>query len=450
MYLRKLKERADAVSRRRRRGALVGASVLTVALLGAACGGGNSASGSGGTTTTTTTAGSSTSSTAGGGKTLHGVVKVGASVSLSGDFSATGFTTKQGYQAWADYQNAHGGILGKKVQMTFLSDGSSPTQVVTNYQKLITVNHVTFVVGPYSTLLTKPSSVVANRYTKAMVEGIGGGPSVFAQGLKNVFDVSAAALTQMVAFAHWIPTVYKPQKVAFAAITTPFSDPMVSQVRTYLKSKGFTVTKVDIYPLETTDFSPIAATIENSGAKIVVLGTQPPDGYALIQDFAQAHYTVTAIIEASGPDQGGAFLKAVGKTNSTGVMWPNTWYPGAPGTAATTLIKIMTQKFHVPKTKISANVAEAFSAGQVLAQAVNHIGTTTNKKLITYMHTKNAKFTSVQGPVCFTTKGMNACANPYVFQWQHGKQVAVLPATKPGITPIMNPKPKWGASTVTT
>ena len=302
-------------------------------------------------------------------------------------------------------------------------------------------------VGPYSTLLTKPASVIANRYNKAMVEGIGGGPSGFSQGLNNVFDVSAAALTQMVSFAKWIPTAYKPQKVAFAAITTPFSDPMVSQVRTSLKKKGFTVTTVDIYPLETTDFSPIAATIENSGAKIVVLGTQPPDGYALIQDFAQAHYTVTAIIEASGPDQGGSFVKAVGTTNTTGVMWPATWYPGAPGYAGSTLVSIMTKTFHVKKTAISANEAEAFSAGQVLAQAVNHVKTTTNKKLITYMHSKGAKFKSAQGTVCFTKLGMNPCAKPYVFQWQHGNQVAVLPATAKGVTTIMNPKPKWGAST---
>ncbi len=429
MKVRQRVERAIAPPVKRRWASVAGASLLTVSLL--AAGGGASL------------AGASTKSAKG----LSGEVKVGASVSLSGDFSATGVTTKQGYQAWADWQNAHGGILGKKVHMTFLSDGSSPTQVVTNYQKLITINHVTFVVGPYSTLLTKPSSVIANRYHKAMVEGIGGGPSVFAQGLTNVFDVSAAALAQMVSFAKWIPTAYKPQKVAFAAITTPFSDPMVTQVRKILKSKGFTVTTIDIYPLETTDFSPIAATIENSGAKIIVLGTQPPDGYALIQAFAQAHYTVTAIIEASGPDQGSSFVQAVGQTNTTGVMWPATWYPGAPGYAAKTLVSIMTKQFHIKKTTISANVAEAFSAGQVLAEAVNHIKTTTNKKLISYMHSKNAKFKSVQGNVCFTKLGMNPCAQPYVFQWQHGSQVAVLPATKPGVVKIMNPKPKWGTGT---
>lgn len=381
-------------------------------------------------------------------KKLHGTVHIGASVSLSGDFSATGQTTKEGYQVFAKWANQHGGILGKKVVFTFLSDGSSPTQVKINYKELIETKHVTFVVGPYSTYLTKPASVVANQYTKALVEGIGGGPSVFEQGLTNVFDVSASALYQGVAFAHWVAKAYKPQAVAYASITTPFSQPINTGIKTYLDKKGFTAAVTKIYPLETADFSPIASAIEATHAKIVSLATQPPDGYAMIQDFATAGYQPTVIFEVSGPDQGKSFLSAVGKTNSTGVMWPNTWYPGAQeGKVNHQMVKLASKMFSVKKNQLSANIAEAFSAAQVLREAVDHIKSTTNAKLISYMHTKKAHFKSVQGPVCFLTTGQNKCASPFVFQWQHCKQVAVLPAGKKGIVTIENPKPKWGTST---
>ena len=145
--------------------------------------------------------------------------------SLSGDFSADGLATKQGYQTWAAYQNAHGGILGRPIVMDFLSDGSSPTQIVTNYQKLITVDKVDFTLGPYSTLLTKPASVITNRYGYVMLEGIGGGPSVFSQGLKNVFDVSASATYQMVTVAKWIAATQTPQPIAYATMDDPFIKP---------------------------------------------------------------------------------------------------------------------------------------------------------------------------------------------------------------------------------
>lgn len=382
-----------------------------------------------------------------GPKGLHGTVHIGASVSLSGDFSATGKTTKQGYEVFAKWINSHGGILGKKVVFTFLSDGSSPTQVSVNYRTLIETKHVTFVVGPYSTLLTKPASVVANRYGKALVEGIGGGPSVFEAGLKNVFDVSASAAYQGISFAHWVAKTFKPQAVAYGAITTPFNEPIVTGIKKYLNSKGFTTATFKVYPLETSDFTPIASQIESTHAKIVALGTQPPDGYAMIENFATAGYNPAAIFEVSGPDQGTGFLQAVGKQNSTGVMWPNTWYPGATeGKVNQQMVNLASKMFHVTKTGLSANIAEAFSAAQVLAQAVNHIKTVTNRKLISYLHNKKTHLSSVQGPVCFTSTGQNKCAQPFVFQWQHCKQVAVLPTGKHGIVPIMKTKPKWGAS----
>src|SRR5579875_3639213 len=62
-------------------------------------------------------------------------IKIGISVSLSGDFSADGKATEQGYQLWADSVNKNGGLLGRQIKLDFLSDASSTTQVVTNYQK---------------------------------------------------------------------------------------------------------------------------------------------------------------------------------------------------------------------------------------------------------------------------------------------------------------------------
>src|SRR5439155_10450545 len=125
------------------------------------------------------------------GSQSNAPIKIGISVSLSGDFSADGKTIQQGYQLWADTINKKGGLLGRQVQLDILSDASSTQQVVTNYQKLITLDHCDLVFGPFSSLLTKPASVAVNRYGYAMIEGAGGGPSVFTQGLHNLFDVSA-------------------------------------------------------------------------------------------------------------------------------------------------------------------------------------------------------------------------------------------------------------------
>jgi hypothetical protein len=100
-------------------------------------------------------------------------ITIGISLSFSGDFSDDSKYFEQGYHLWADEVNAQGGLLGRPVKLDILSDASSPEQVVTNYQRLITVDHVDLIAGPFSSLLTKPASVIANRFGYAMVEGAG-------------------------------------------------------------------------------------------------------------------------------------------------------------------------------------------------------------------------------------------------------------------------------------
>src|SRR5579859_4894480 len=64
-------------------------------------------------------------------------IKVGGTVSLTGDSSTDGKALLLGYQLWAATVNKHGGLLGRQVQLDIKDDHSSPDQVTTDYQQLI-------------------------------------------------------------------------------------------------------------------------------------------------------------------------------------------------------------------------------------------------------------------------------------------------------------------------
>src|SRR3981081_1744399 len=82
-------------------------------------------------------------------------IKIGLTISKTGDFSQDGAALLQGYQIWADYVNSHGGLFyNRKVQLDILNDNSTSTQAITDYQKLINVNHDDLILGPYSSSLT--------------------------------------------------------------------------------------------------------------------------------------------------------------------------------------------------------------------------------------------------------------------------------------------------------
>lgn len=384
-----------------------------------------------------------TSSSSGSGDS-SGPITIGVSVALSGDFSADGLATKEGYQIWAAYQNARGGILGRKITMEFLSDGSSQTQVVTNYQKLININHVDFTLGPYSTLLTAPAAAAVNRYGYAMIEAIGDGPVVFSQGLHNVFDVSASSSGQLMTFARWLVANVRPQPVAYASEQDPFLQPETEGARTYLSQHGFQSAADKTYPASATDWTPIASAIAASGAQIVVLGSMPPDGYGFIQDFIQDRFDPKVLIEATGPDQGTQFIKAVGANNTEGIMVPNTWFPGSTYYENSQMVHLYLSLFGGAPSDISADVAEAFSAGQVLTEAVDHLKSMSNSKLEAYLHS-GVTFQTVQGPAQFKPDGENGVATPYIFQWQKGVLVDVLPAGVSHAVPIEITKAPWGS-----
>lgn len=389
--------------------------------------------------------GSATTTTTNSTPTNQAPIKIGISVSLSGDFSADGKATKEGYQLWADTVNKNGGLLGRKVQLEFLSDASDTTQVVTNYQKFITSDKVDLVLGPYSTLLTKPSSVVANRYGYAMVEGSGGGPSVFTQGLHNIFDVSPPIVNQMNGFTQYIlslPADQRPTTVAYATEDDPFTQPMVDQAKKLLEAGGLKTVDYQVYPAETTDFTPIAQKIISSNAQLVVLGSMLPDMLAYVHAFKQQHFNPKAIIASAGPDQGAQFTGPIGGTSTAeGIFYPNGWDSSIniPGNAQ--FVKDFIAANGGTAQDISADSPEAYSAGQVLQQAVEKVHSLDNAKIITELHSGDT-FQTIQGSVKFDSTGQNISGIVYVFQWQQGSVKIVYPSAQAAATPEY-PKPNW-------
>jgi branched-chain amino acid transport system substrate-binding protein len=373
-------------------------------------------------------------------------IKIGISLSLSGDFSADGQAFKQGYELWAADVNKAGGLLGRQVQLDIVSDASDPNQVVTNYNKLISVDKVDLVLGPYSSLLTKPASEAVNRFGYAMIEGAGGAPSVFNRGLNNVFDVSLPVANNLVSFANYIlslPADQRPKTAAYATEDDPFTQPQLDIARAKLEAGGVKTAYQTVYPAETTDFTPIADKVIQSGAQIVLLGTIFQDAVAFVQTFRQQHFNPQALIATAGPDQGDSFLKAVGGANvAEGILVPNSWYPTANTYQNAQMVQEYIAKYGGTPDQISGDVAQGYSVGQVLAQAVTKINSIDNAKLIAELHSGDT-FKSVQGDVKFDSTGQNIVALAYLFQWQNGKFIPVLPAGSPGGADIEFPKPKW-------
>jgi len=390
---------------------------------------------------------SSSSSGGGGGGSKSPVTTIGISLSQTGDFSVDGQAFTRGYDLWAAYVNSHGGLLGRQVKLTILNDNSDPTTVAANYTKLIASDHVNLVFGPFSTLLTVPSAKVAARYGYAFPEGAGGGPAVFQLGLHNVFAVSPPVADQLVPLAQWIaslPPGQRPKTAAYPMVNDPFADPMTQTAQGILQKAGIKTVYSHIFPAENPDYKAGADQVAATGAQAVIMGTvDVPTVAAFITAFQQQHYNPKILAATSGPDQGAAFLKAVGASNATGIFVPNGWYAGLQNPLSQAFVKAYIAKYGGTGADINADAAEAFSVGETVAQAVAGTKSIDNSKLIAWLHSHSTQ--TVQGPAKYNNIGENVVASKFIFQWQHGQKfVQVLPAGAPGSVPIVNPRPVWG------
>jgi branched-chain amino acid transport system substrate-binding protein len=424
-----------------------GAAVAAIAALLAGCGGSSNSSSS--AASASSTSGTNTSSGSGSGGATGSPVVIGSSLSLSGDFAADGQAFQRGYTLWASDVNKAGGLLGHPVKLDIVSDASSPAQVVTNYQKLISSDHAKLVFGPFSTLLTVPASKVVNRYGYAFVEGAGGAPAAFGNGLHNIFDVSLPVIDNLVPYAKWVaslPASERPKTAAYATSDDPFTGPQIPLAQKIMEAAGIKTVYNKVFPAEVTDYAPIATAVASSKAEAVVLGSvDVPTVSAFVHAFIQQHYNPKSFVATAGPDQGGAFLKAVGgAANAEGIMYPNGWYPGYNNAASQQMVSEYVAKYGGTPADVNADVAEAYSVGQAVAQAVAATHSLDNDKIISYLHS-GVTLNSVQGPVKFDSKGENGAAAAFVFQWQKGQQVQVLPVGASASKPPTYPKPNWGS-----
>ena len=330
-----------------------------------------------------------------------------------------------------------------------MSDSSSPAQVVTNYNKLIGSDKDALVFGPFSSLLTAPAARVAARYGYAFVEGAGGAPSVFGEGLHNVFDVSIPVKNNLVTFAQWIaslPASKRPKTAAYATVNDPFTQPQIPVAQKILEGAGVKTVLSKVFPAEVTDYTPIASQVASSGAQAVLLGSVdvPTVLGSSSHTFIQQHYSPKAFIATAGPDQGATFVKAVGAGNENGIFVPNGWYGGFKKADSEKMVQEYIAKYGGTPSDVNADVAEAYSVGQVLAQAVKATGGFNQQKILSYLHS-GGTMNSVQGPVKFDSLGENLAQKTLTFQWQErgsscrrSRPHCRRPTTQP-----IYPKPAW-------
>lgn len=370
-------------------------------------------------------------------------ISIGISLPLTGDFSEPGKGVQRGYEAWADYVNENGGLLGREVELTILDDQSNADRVASDYEKLINQDGVDLIFGPFSTRLVVPAAQVAQDYGFLFVEPAGAAEEVFTQGFDNLFYAAPA-----VADDHYnyladaieaMPEDERPETAAYAAMDDPFAMGTAYGLKSRLEEMGVETVVDEVYPPNTTDFGSIAAKIADSNADVVVGGTQYQDAVNLIVALRQLDYQPRMAAFSTAPTNP-EFPEAIGE-ETEGILSPTGYTPEADFPTNAEFVEFYTEKHGSPPNEDEAN---AWTTGQVVAAAVEAVGCADpdpecQQQLIDWL--RENEVDTVVGPLSWDAEGRPQGAH-LIQQYVDGEIRIVLPEEAAEAELILD-KPAW-------
>ena len=214
-------------------------------------------------------------------------IKIGVDFAQTGPLAPNGKQALLGAKIWEEEVNAKGGLLGRKVELISYDDQSNPANVPGIYAKLLDVDKVDLIVGPYGTNLVAPAFPVVMPKGKVMIglfalevnshfhypnyfSMVPYGPDPKVSSAEGFFDVAEAQNP-------------KPQTVAIISEDSEFGHNGAESGEINAKKHGMKIVYNKSFPPGTTDFSPVIRAVAATNPDIVVVCSYPLSSVGIVQ-----------------------------------------------------------------------------------------------------------------------------------------------------------------------
>jgi branched-chain amino acid transport system substrate-binding protein len=124
-------------------------------------------------------------------------ILIGAAVSQTGSLAPMGNKVIAGYKLWEENINEKGGLIGMKVRIILYDDRSDPTTTKSLYERLITVDHVDFVLGPYGSSCSLAMAPVDEKYKMVTIHPLSTAGELYSQGYDYQFLAKLGGISGM-------------------------------------------------------------------------------------------------------------------------------------------------------------------------------------------------------------------------------------------------------------
>ena len=371
-------------------------------------------------------------------------IKIGFSMALSGGLAGGGKAALLTYQIWAEEMNAKGGLLGRKIELVYYDDQSSPSTVPAIYSKLLDIDKVDLVISGYATVPTAAAMPTVIQHKKVFL-------SLFALALNDQFKYDRyfqiqpngpVARTELSKGFYEVGTSLtpRPKTIALTGADAEYSQLALEGARENAKKYGIKIVYDRTYPSNTVDFASIMRPIKAANPDLIFLASYPPDSAGLVR--AAYDVGVKAMLFGGGTIglQFATFKQQLNTMLNNVVSYdlyvpePTMNFPGIEQL----LVRYRERAKAAGVDPLGIYIPPfAYAEMQILEQAIKATNSIDDGKLAEYIH--KSTFKTVVGDIAFSPGGEWAKPRILLVQYQGivgndieqfkqaGKQVIVYP-----------------------
>ncbi len=383
-------------------------------------------------------------------KVVGDTITLGAAVSKTGKYSTNGKHTMNGYNLAVKLINAAGGVKvgGKsyKFAIVYYDDESRGARGAQLAERLINQDGVKFMLGPYSSGLTKAIAPITEKYKIPMVEANGASRSLFTKGYKYLFAVlstseqylasSIALAAEKAKAAGRSPSSLK---VALAFENDSFSQDVRAGVIDDLAKFGMKIVIDDKLPPELNDMTATLRKVKLLKPDLLVLSGHSKGAALVIRQIAAMKVNVPML--AMTHCDSAQVIKKYGKSAEFALcasQWaPTLSYKDAIFGSAGDFARTFEKEFgYAPPYQ----AAESAAAVLVYADAFKRAGGFGAEAVRSAISATDIQ--TFYGSVKFDATGKNIAKPMVLYQVQDGQYKVVAP-TKWASSAVRHPTPPW-------
>ena len=410
-------------------------------------------------------------------------IVIGTSLPLTGQFSVPGELHRLGYQLCVDVINDGGlstgkggvGVLGSKLVLD-APDNQSDTEIaVAQYERLVTEADILF--GTFSSLLTGPTSSIAEQNGMLYPVPSGGAQRIWERGFENLFyfqaqpaeGIGSAPVGALVYyneqglisdedFPATAAVVYADDPFASANrnglvgadVVDPASgDVLASLAPGFLADAGIEVVFDEQWPEGFTDWTTFANSIAGSGAEAVFAATASvEEAISLVQGLQQVGHQPTFMYLSQGAQN--TFLDELGDAAqhlNVHTVWHSSLdYVGLIAGEEYTNADFQADYEAAYGETADEDGAIPFAVCQGMEQAMLGAGSTNNDDMRAWLQARTADdpVKTVLGDFYWDDRGLPIDRDYLLNQWQDGTLEFVYPIGQfPGTVDMVYPKDEW-------